>query len=123
MPRILRDILVTILSAEPELEVISASLEAGSLAQAVNAASPDVVVTSLTEPDLPTVGNDLLSAHPHLMLFVVSADGRAAFKYKLHPHRVALGEASPATLLAAVRGARQEAVRYMTLESRDFNHA
>lgn len=106
----LRDILVTILRPEPDFEVVSGSVETVSLIQAVNETSPDVLVTSLREPDVLAMAGDLLLAHPALMLFVVTGDGRSAFEYKLRPQRVPLGEPSPETLLAAVRWARQERV-------------
>jgi len=78
------------------------------LAEAVNRARPEVVVTALEDADDPDVPpralTGLLTDHPGLRILVVENDGRSASLWELRPTRTRLGELSLQRLERAVAG-------------------
>jgi len=74
------------------------------LARAVAERNADVVIFGTTDPRLPPDCSELMKERPRTRVLTVERDGRAAFLYELRPYAVPLGEASPSTLLDAVRG-------------------
>ena len=53
---------------------------------------------------LPSRCLELMGSRPRTKVLTLERNGRAAFLYELRPYAVPLGEASPSTLLDAVRG-------------------
>ena len=84
----LSGIVTELVSAEPDLAVVRELEEA------------DVAVTQLEEAAV----DELLQRRPGLRVVAISADGREASAFELRRHEERLGETSPATLLAAIRG-------------------
>ncbi|MDQ6829298.1 MAG: hypothetical protein M3081_10575 [Gemmatimonadota bacterium] len=103
MPRMLHDIVRTILSAEPDIEIETTTVPQREIASARAITGADVVI--LAEPEAPTDEYAaMLYAHPRLRLVAISDDGRRAVLYELRPHRSPLGDMSPNALVQAVRG-------------------
>jgi len=108
MPRMLRDIVQTILAAQPDVALATAhggATLAETLGTLDAADAPDVVI--LAEP-LPNAEDyaSVLYARPRLRLVGISSDGRNAHLYELRPQRIALGALSPDTLVDVVRAAQ-----------------
>jgi hypothetical protein len=100
MPRLLNDIVHTILAAEADLDVDAPSSHAALLPEKVRDA--DVVI--VMERELAGMNYEsLLRAHPRLRLVALSGDGRSGALCELRPCRVPLGELSPQSLIDAVR--------------------
>ena len=74
------------------------------LAQVAAEADADVVICGTAEEGLPRGCSELMRTRPRTRVLTVERNGRAAFLYELRPYAVPLGEASPSTLLDAVRG-------------------
>ena len=79
--------------------------EAADLACAVGSTRADVVIAG-PDPSGSGEGFDtLLERYPRLKVFAVSRGGKATAFHEMRPHRVPLGELSPAGLLTAIRQA------------------
>ena len=74
------------------------------LARVVADADADVVIFGTNDALLPPGCSQLMKERPRTRVLTVERNGRAAFLYELRPYAVPLGEASPSTLLDAVRG-------------------
>ena len=101
MPRLLHDIVHSVLSAESDIEIDAASLASREIPAATALREVDVVIVA--EPELADMNYEsLLYQHPRLRLVAIAGDGRAADLYELRPCRISLGELSPRTLVDAV---------------------
>lgn len=106
MPQMLQEIVRTILSAEPDMEIDTSTLSERGMASSEALRSADVVI--LSEAEARTDAHSaVLFAHPHLRLVAING-GRRASLYELRPHRLPLGEMSPSALVQAVRGQVRE---------------
>jgi DNA-binding NarL/FixJ family response regulator len=105
MPPLLRDVFRQVITDQPDMEVVGELTGAVGLLMAAGQNHADVVILGLRDPELPGIGTHLLSEYPHLKILGVTVDGRQAFLHELLPHRLPLGEASPAGLLDAIRTA------------------
>jgi DNA-binding NarL/FixJ family response regulator len=103
MPRMLRDIVGSLLTAHDDFEVVAEFTDASELCSAVERTAADVVILGLEDSELPDVGCQLLWERPSTKVLGIAADGRKAFLYELRPHRIPLGEVSPDSLVDAVR--------------------
>lgn len=108
MPRLLHDIVHSMLTAESDIEVAEAPVreshsEFTAELTAERARNVDVVI--VTERDFTQTAkyDALLIANPRLRVVAVSGDGKSADLYEMRPCRVPLGELSAATLADAVR--------------------
>ncbi|OJF14213.1 hypothetical protein [Couchioplanes caeruleus] len=76
------------------------------LAEAVNRARPQVVVTTLRNDADPAVATHMLTRllddHPRLRILVVEGDGQSGSLWELRPTRTLLGELSPQLLVRAI---------------------
>jgi hypothetical protein len=89
MPGVMRDLVETLVAAQPDLEIVGGDA--------------DVVlvgVATIAEADALTAR---LYARPHQRLLALAVDGRTAVAYELRPHVTPLGTLSPEGLLAAIR--------------------
>lgn len=101
---VLRDIIDTTLSAQPDIEVVTG----GATRPAVRVMSvehPDVVVIGLGDSERSEAIEDLFGRYPHARVLGIASDGRHAFMHELRPHRVSLGELSPEQLVQVIRRA------------------
>lgn len=108
MPRMLGDIVTSIVSGQPDMEVVGDLPYPAELHAVVRDTRADVVMLGLREPELPDGCVGLLETFPWVRVLGVAADGRSAFLYELRPQRQSLGEVSPHELVHVIRakGAR-----------------
>jgi hypothetical protein len=97
MPTLLHEIVSTILSTDPDVELDATPVPTDEIDSADAVARADVLATS--DDYSPT-----LFAHPRLRLVAISDDRKHAVLYELRPHRAPLGELSPQLLVRAVHG-------------------
>jgi hypothetical protein len=104
----LLDMVTDILAVHPEMMVSGTAQEAVGICTTVKKCKADVVI--LSEP----VGrkhqdySELLHSRPHLKVFSITSDGHRFFLHQLKPHRTALGEISPVSLIEAIRSSAQQ---------------
>jgi DNA-binding NarL/FixJ family response regulator len=102
LPRMLRDIVVSMLATAVDIEVVTPSGSTSAFD-----AGADVVILNLDDVEPFDVLQELLAANPRLRVVAIAADGRRITLYELRPHRTPLGELSAAGLVAVVRDAGQ----------------
>jgi DNA-binding NarL/FixJ family response regulator len=102
LPGILADIFRQILD-QPDVEVVGVVDDPVETLLDTGSTQADVVVLGIREAELPGLAGQLLDEYPRINVLAVTPDARRAFLYKLRPELVALGEASPDRLLAAIR--------------------
>ena len=98
LPRMLSDIVVSILTTEADIEVVTAGDDARALDPRV-----DVVILNLDDAARADSLQELMLANPRLRIVAIAADGRRIALYEMRPHRTPLGELSAAQLVAVVR--------------------
>lgn len=109
MPRLIREIVVGLIAAEQDMEIVGEEQSTSALLQLVEEARPDVVVLDQESADLPEAGRRLFAERQRLKLLVLAGDGRTASLHQLEAAEVALGTVSPARLVDVIRAAsRQE---------------
>lgn len=100
MPRLLAEIVRTIVAAHDDLRVVADLTGAGEqVTTAIDATGADVVVLSVHRPESALLISQFIRTHPAVRLVVVGGDGQHG--YICEP----AGELSPAGLLDAIRGA------------------
>jgi hypothetical protein len=104
VPVMLREILMTVLRAEPGFEVTN--LGDGFAAAGTSHPAPDLVVTMIDD-GVPDVFRELFRVHPGLRLLGLKEQARGAYLVELQPYQLSLGELSPEDLVAAIREAAQ----------------
>src|SRR5207247_1437203 len=102
MPRMLRDIVVKTLAAEPDMEVAADVATADDLLRSVERRHADVVVTRRDDSSLAAL---LLTRQPQLKVLAVADNGRESSLYEMRPQRVPLGEITPQRLVTEIRKA------------------
>jgi DNA-binding NarL/FixJ family response regulator len=100
---VLRDIIDTTLSAQPDMEVVVGALRISS--SRAPGAHPDVVVIGLSDGDVSHAVETLFAQYPHARILGIAGDGRRAYMHELRPHRMSLGELSPEQLVDVIRRA------------------
>jgi len=104
MSPLLREIVRETLAREQDLDVV-AEHEAGvDVRAAVERHHADFVIVGSDANADEQIGS-LLAADRGVRALELRADGRDGVLYELRPHRVALGEISPETLLHTIREA------------------
>ena len=98
----LREIIERAVAGQPDMEIVDLPPD-GIAPEALRRAGADVVISA--GPHDSAAVDRLLCELPRLKVFVVSADGRETALHELRPHRLDLGEASPQTIVDAIRGA------------------
>lgn len=102
MPRILEDVLYSILSRETDLDLATVPTLSDALSAPEILRVADVVLFS----ESASTGVDcdsVLHVYPHLRLVAISGDGRRAMLYQLRPNRAQLGLLSSQMLMKAIR--------------------
>ena len=105
MPRIPRELIERALAAEPDMEIVGSTPDLEKLPDAAAASDPEFVILGLVDEQLPPPAERYLDEHARLKLLGVEAHEGTAFLYELRPERAALGEVSPADVVAAIRSA------------------
>lgn len=103
----LRDVFKQIIAEQPDLEVVGDLDNGVDLLLAASQTRPDIVILGMEDSELPGVCSHLFSELPHIKLLCVTADGRQLLLYELRPYKILIGNASPQSLLDAIRGRHQ----------------
>jgi DNA-binding NarL/FixJ family response regulator len=99
-----REIIRRTLARARDIALVGEDLADEPVEQVLSDVEADVVIFGTTDTRLPASASELMKARPRTRVLTVERNGRAAFLYELRPYAVPLGEASPSTLLDAVRG-------------------
>jgi len=100
-----RDIIREVLAGEPDIKVVAELRDQDLLPKVLARTRIDVVILGLQAPEFPPpLFDQLLLRHRNLRLLAVRDKGRRSFLYELRPQSVDVGELSPQTLLAVLRG-------------------
>ncbi len=103
IPHLLQEILVSVVVAQPDMELLGWRGQDETLPDAVTRLRPDVLVLG-TERKLDTEDvAQLLARHPRMRLLAVSGDGRSTMMYELRPHEIEVGNVSPQGLVDVLR--------------------
>jgi DNA-binding NarL/FixJ family response regulator len=105
MKPMLREIVRDSLVGEPDMEIVGYADDPEQVFRSIQDA--DVVIVGAREPNDSTLARELLRASSSTRVLAIAANGRSASMWQLRPHRVPLGEVSPASLVNAIR-ARSE---------------
>lgn len=102
MSPLLREIVRETAAREPDLSVVREHEAGIDLRAAVERDDPDFLIVG-SEAGTEEAVSSLVAAGRRLRALEVRSDGRESILYELRPHRVALGEISPVTLLHTIR--------------------
>jgi len=102
VPRLLRDVMVGLLSGCDDMELVGEGVPALEPGESVRRYRPDVLVLA-ENGEATRMEHRMLEAHPALKIFVLAGEGRSVSLVELAPRRVALGQVSPGELLEAIR--------------------
>jgi hypothetical protein len=100
LPRMLHEIIRTTLEEQPDMEVVDTTGSASD----IDTTNIDVVISGHGGLLAPRV----LRQRAGIRVFALSASGKESLLFELRPHRIALGEVSPAQVVAAIRGWRPD---------------
>jgi hypothetical protein len=103
MPRLLRELVAGAVAVEPDLDLVGELPDPADLAALVEGDVPDVVIVG-EDAEIDALAAALFRRCPSVRVLEVVADGRAANLYRLRPTREFIGNLSPDSLVAAVRG-------------------
>jgi hypothetical protein len=105
MPRILRDVITTIVADQPDMEIVGEVPENADVSE-VDALGASFLTVGLDPSGvLPPTAGRLLSDRNAVPMLGLSAEGRHGYLYELRPHRQPIGEVSPDVLLSTIRSA------------------
>jgi DNA-binding NarL/FixJ family response regulator len=99
-----REIIRETISSATDIALVGEFPANAPLVQVAEDRKADVVIFGTADEGLPSRYLELMSSMPRTRVITLERNGRAAFLYELRPYAVPLGEASPSTLLDAVRG-------------------
>ena len=102
MPRMMREIVATVVGTEPDLELVGELDGPEALPAGTRRTRPDLVIAG-ANPALARLSRQLLGDYPRLRILEVDVEGRRGYLYELSPRRKKLGELSPKSLLAVAR--------------------
>lgn len=107
MPRILTDIIKSIIAAEDDFEFVGELMGTRGIVNAARDLDADVVIIAAPEDGDEARAAETLISGPRLII-AIAADGRRATIHQLKPSITPLGEVSPAALIAAMREYTQD---------------
>ena len=108
VPRLLGEIVTTVLAKEQGISVIGEAESADELLDLCARAQPDLVVLGSIEIDAEEIGRQLLRRSPNAKVVALSENGRKTFVFELRPHKVEIGELSAKELVQVVTRLLQE---------------
>jgi DNA-binding NarL/FixJ family response regulator len=103
VPQLLGEIITTALARETGIRVVAEADNEAGLVDLCGRMQPDVVVLGAPDGDAESIGHRLLGRCPLAKVVALTLNGRSAVLFELRPHKVELGELSPAELGRAVR--------------------
>jgi hypothetical protein len=104
MPRLLREIVATIVRGQADLELVGEVDSTDQLAGLPPLGVPDVVIAGESD-SVGAVAAELLERFPRLRVLEVAGDGGSASVYELRPARTLVAQIGADSLLGALRGA------------------
>jgi chemotaxis response regulator CheB len=107
MPTMLRQILRRALAEPAEFEIVDGLALVDLRSSHVLATEPDVIIVDAEHASTETA-NALLYRRCAMRILGISADGQRSTLYEMHPHRVSLGDLTPASLVAVLRRGQGE---------------
>lgn len=105
MPRMLREMIDSAIAAQPDMRVVATTAEPAELVAAARTVRPSFVILGLDDGDFPDGSLELFAEQPKVKLLGIQADAGHAYLFELRPERRALGEISPAEIVAVIRNA------------------
>ena len=102
MPRLLREIVKSVLRLEPDVALLGEFPASADLIETVQSTGARFVITDTRTAACDQVPR-LLCAEPRVRVLGVANDGLESDLYELRPHRIRLGEVSPESLLQTIR--------------------
>jgi chemotaxis response regulator CheB len=106
MAPMLLDIVANIVADQPDMDIVPNPVSETDLLRAAERGNADVIILSRKAP-LDGEYDEVLYSRAHLKVIEIEGEGRRGSLYELRPHRVPLGEMSPAGLLDAIRASVQ----------------
>ncbi len=103
MPKMLREIIVSSLSGQDDIEISGEATAVEKLPELLQLSHADVVVLGCGDAEVEDTGRALLKRAPHTCLLAITGGGRHLVQYRHQPRRLDLGEASPSVLLESIR--------------------
>ena len=105
MPRMLHDVVGSVIGAEPDLCVVADEVAASTVLERVERDRPDVVVICVESGSPPTVCEELLGRFPRLAVVALEDGGQRASIYMMRPMRIRVTDISRTELVTAIRRA------------------
>ncbi|HEV2730379.1 MAG TPA: hypothetical protein VGV15_10145 [Terriglobales bacterium] len=104
-PRLMRELVMAVISDQPDIDVIGEVLDESGLAEAVEEAQPDVLILALDDADKRIAQcGFLLGRHPHMKILALSPEqNRGLFYWAIVDVRTKPLESSEAGILSALR--------------------
>jgi DNA-binding NarL/FixJ family response regulator len=104
IPSLLREIIGEIIADERDMELVGELSDHAGVVEVARRTEASFVIAGLTGPELDSVYRELILERPSTRVLAVGREGRQSTLYELLPHVETLGELSPETLLAVIRG-------------------
>jgi hypothetical protein len=104
-PGLLREIVVSTISVEQDMRLVGPPVDPARLEAAVDEHEPDVLLVSANGGARSSAAERMLFRRPGLRVVTIGEHGRDTRLTELRPHTEALGNLSPADLVAAIRRA------------------
>ncbi len=101
----LRDLIRQTVDTEDDMRIVGEREVAD--ASTILASDPQFVILGMDETTLPPVGTALLEELCSVRVLGLSAAGRWGYLHELHPNCTPVGEVSPSSLVALIRGGRR----------------
>jgi DNA-binding NarL/FixJ family response regulator len=105
MPRMLQDVVGSILGVEPDLCVVAEGIAAAAVVEWIERERPDVVVLWVEAGSPPAMCEDLLGRFPQLAVVALEDRGERGSIYMMRPMRFRVEEISRTELVTAIRRA------------------
>lgn len=104
-PRLMRELIMTMIADQPDIEIVGEIGDEGDLAEAVEQVRPDVLILAMDEPETYRAQcGFLLGRHPEMRILALAPErNRALFYWASLDIRTRSLESSEAGILNAVR--------------------
>jgi hypothetical protein len=107
LPRMLADIVESVVAAQPDMVLSSRVAGGAGLAGTLREEKPQVLIVGLSADEDAAHYDDLLFEHPRMKVLAITSTGRESILSELRPVRHAIGNVSPEGLMDAIRHATQ----------------
>ena len=105
-PKIISDVIRNIIEHQPDMIMVGEVIDPIRLLYTIRETSVDVVIlTPIKANGQPKICSHLLAEHPSLIIVALSAEGEAAYLYKLNVPRLRIDNPSGQSILVAIREA------------------